>query len=361
MCWYTTTVRVLPPAHLRYLPHAETENKARLTLRCLADMLHRSGTNNTSTNRRALFGIYNAAADGDYHDRYYQNEAKGRRAKGTKKIGGKANQFFTGTGVVAEAAAAVSETRPIATQADKENVWAELMAMFNDGDSGEGGQAHGLQTAYQAELAGMDAATITAGLLHDIGWKLARPPQGGSQFEGSADSIAAIEGILSFCGDQLGPGAEGDEISAEQQRAQHDVIGSTWLQMRGFEYKVAHIVEGHVLAKRYLTGTDKSYNDQLSSGSQRTLQFQGGPMTAEEARIFEKDSLFEENVQMRKWDEGAKVKGKIVPPFEHYKDAVMDSIAYAPCDVAQFAQVGGLAYERDGNVILAPAFTKASL
>jgi|EP01043_Picozoa_sp_COSAG02_P062836 hypothetical protein len=35
--------------------------------------------------------------------------------------------------------------------------------------------------------------------------------------------------------------------------------------MRGFEYKVAHIVEGHVLAKRYLTGTDKSYNDQLSS------------------------------------------------------------------------------------------------
>ena len=65
----------------------------------------------------------------------------------------------------------------------------------------------------------------------------------------------------SFCGDQLGDG----EISGEQQRAQHDVIGSTWLQMRGFEYKVAHIVEGHVLAKRYLTGTDKSYNDQLSS------------------------------------------------------------------------------------------------
>ena len=26
------------------------------------------------------------------------------------------------------------------------------------------------------------------------------------------------------------------------------VIGSTWLQMRGFDYKVAHLVEGHVLA-----------------------------------------------------------------------------------------------------------------
>ena len=330
------------------------------TLGCTADMLHRSGKNNTDTNRRALFGIYNAIDDGDYHDRYYQNEAKNRRAAGTKKLGGKANQFFAGTGVVAEASSGLSKSRPIATQEDKENVWAELVAMFNDGDTGEGGQAHGLQTAYQAELAGMDAATITAGLLHDIGWKLARPPQGGSQFEGSEDSIAAIEGILSFCGDQLGPGAKGG-ISAEQQRAQHDVIGSTWLQMRGFEYKVAHIVEGHVLAKRYLTGTDKSYNDQLSSGSKRTLRFQGGPMTAEEARIFETDSLFEENVQMRKWDEGAKVPGMVVPPFEHYKDAVMESIAYAPCDVSAFAQVGGLAYKRDGNVILAPAFAKASL
>lgn len=86
--------------------------------------------------------------------------------------------------------------RPLATQADKESVWAELVEMFSDGGSGEGGAAHGLQTAYQAEQAGMDAATITAGLLHDIGWKLARPPQGGSQHEGSAESIAYQEGIL---------------------------------------------------------------------------------------------------------------------------------------------------------------------
>eukprot|EP01050_Picozoa_sp_SAG11_P016149 SAG11_NODE_2169_length_3724_cov_2.236966_1_plen_235_part_00 len=51
---------------------------------------------------------------------------------------------------------------------------------------------------------------------------------------GAADSIAAAEGILAFCGDQLGSGG----TSAEQQKAQHDVIGSTWLQMRGFEHKV---------------------------------------------------------------------------------------------------------------------------
>ena len=71
----------------------------------------------------------------------------------------------------------------------------------------------------------MDAATITAGLLHDIGWKLARPPNaekmaeggggGGAQYDGASDSIASLEGILSFC---AVTGA-----SEEQQRAQHDV------------------------------------------------------------------------------------------------------------------------------------------
>ena len=168
--------------------------------------------------------------------------------------------------------ATMADSRPLAKQADKESVWAELVEMYNDGSGyGEMSQeAHGLQTAAQAEQAGEDAATITAGLLHDIGWKLARPPmqEENSAFEGSADSIAAMEGILSFC---AVTGA-----SEEQQRAQHDVIGSTWLQMRGLEYKVAHLVEGHVLAKRYLTGTDESYASMLSSGSERTLKFQGG-------------------------------------------------------------------------------------
>ena len=38
-----------------------------------------------------------------------------------------------------------------------------------------------------------------------------------------------------------------------------------------------------------------------------------GPMDETEARIFESDALFEENVQMRRWDEGAKVDGLICP------------------------------------------------
>ena len=67
-----------------------------------------------------------------------------------------AQVFFTGTGVVSEAASASSEGRPLATTADKESVWAELSAMYDDG-SGYGNMsqaAHGLQTAFQAEQAG---------------------------------------------------------------------------------------------------------------------------------------------------------------------------------------------------------------
>ena len=54
-------------------------------------MLHRSGKNLTDTNRRALFSVFNAASDGDFHDAYYENEAQGRRKAGTKGLGGKAN------------------------------------------------------------------------------------------------------------------------------------------------------------------------------------------------------------------------------------------------------------------------------
>ena len=59
-------------------------------------MVHRSGPNLTDSSRRALFAIYNAARDGDYHDLYYQRESEGRRKAGSTDIGGKANMFFTG-------------------------------------------------------------------------------------------------------------------------------------------------------------------------------------------------------------------------------------------------------------------------
>jgi hypothetical protein len=45
-------------------------------------------------------------------------------------------------------------------------------------------------------------------------------------------------------------------------------------------------------------------------------------------------------------------------PFEHYKEAVMSCIQHAACGIDDFAKYGGLAYKRDGNRIVAPAFVK---
>ena len=129
--------------------------------------------------------------------------------------------------------------------------------------------------------------------------------------------------------------------------------------MRGFAYKVAHLVEGHVLAKRYLTGTDKTYHDLLEQDSVRTLVFQGGPMDEEEVQIFERDVLFDECVQMRRWDEGAKIVGLDTPDWEYFKPIVMECIKYAPCSAEEFSSGGGnLAFVRDGNRIVRAAQEK---
>ena len=66
-------------------------------------MPHRSGTNSTEDWRRALFGIYYAEASApgrDLRTEYYEREAEKRRKDGSSSIGGKANQFHTGTPVL---------------------------------------------------------------------------------------------------------------------------------------------------------------------------------------------------------------------------------------------------------------------
>jgi 2-amino-1-hydroxyethylphosphonate dioxygenase (glycine-forming) len=90
----------------------------------------------------------------------------------------------------------------------------------------------------------------------------------------------------------------------------HEKIGAEFLRSQGFPEKIALLVEGHVQAKRYLTFKDPDYEHRLSEASRRTLIFQGGKMTATEARDFEQSPLFNLSVQMRKWDEAAKIPDK---------------------------------------------------
>ena len=47
-----------------------------------------------------------------------------------------------------------------------------------------------------------------------------------------------------------------------------------------------------------------------------------------------------------------------VPGWDHFKEAVFQTIKYAPCSAEEFGEVGGLAFVRDGNTILRPAREK---
>jgi phosphonate degradation associated HDIG domain protein len=86
----------------------------------------------------------------------------------------------------------------------------------------------------------------------------------------------------------------------------HEKIGADYLRSLGFPERVARLVENHVQAKRYLTYKYPTYFEALSEASKQTLAYQGGVMTAEEAKAFEADPLFEASLQMRRWDEKAK-------------------------------------------------------
>ncbi len=86
----------------------------------------------------------------------------------------------------------------------------------------------------------------------------------------------------------------------------HEKIGAQFLRKRGFSERVALLVENHVAAKRYLTFKYPEYFDGLSEASKKTLEYQGGKMNADEAILFEQDELFEDYINMRRWDEMAK-------------------------------------------------------
>ena len=86
----------------------------------------------------------------------------------------------------------------------------------------------------------------------------------------------------------------------------HERLGADYLRRAGFSERMARLVEYHVQAKRYLTFSQPDYYARLSEASRRTLAYQGGVMTADEARAFEQDPLHAISLRLRHWDELAK-------------------------------------------------------
>lgn len=131
---------------------------------------------------------------------------------------------------------------------------------------------HMSQAAQLAMAEGVDDEVILAAFFHDIGHLCG---QGGENMGGY--------GVVS-----------------------HERLGADYLRRAGFSERLARLVEYHVQAKRYLTFSQPEYYARLSEASRRTLAYQGGVMSAEEARAFEQDPLYAVSLRLRHWDEQAK-------------------------------------------------------
>ena len=186
------------------------------------------------------------------------------------------------------------------TPAQAEKVTDEIMELYNGyGGNEYAGEKvtqleHMVQAAELAEEQGFDEEVVLAAFLHDIG----------HISEAAKDAAGGVD-------DDHRMGAFGIK--------DHEELGAEFLRGKGFSKKVCRLVESHVEAKRYLTTRDPAYYAELSDASKKTLEYQGGPMTDEEADAFEQYPLFTLIIQMRKWDEQAKIEHKPLPDLQHYR------------------------------------------
>jgi 2-amino-1-hydroxyethylphosphonate dioxygenase (glycine-forming) len=110
----------------------------------------------------------------------------------------------------------------------------------------------------------------------------------------------------------------------------HEAIGASFLENRGFSFRITRLVASHVAAKRYLTLREPGYYDKLSDASKHTLEFQGGQMSDEEADLLEEDPLFREIIQMRRWDEAAKLENQPLPSLDIFKELISQHLQEQP-------------------------------
>jgi [1-hydroxy-2-(trimethylamino)ethyl]phosphonate dioxygenase len=144
---------------------------------------------------------------------------------------------------------------------------------------------HCLQCAYFAEQSNASPSTIAAALLHDIGHVLHGLPE---------------------------------DIAQQGLDGAHEDVAAAYLS-KWFGLDVTETVRLHVAAKRYLCATDPTYIAQLSPASIESLHIQGGPMTHAEIAAFEVLPNASVAVQLRRWDDEAKIQNFVVPGLAHYR------------------------------------------
>jgi predicted HD phosphohydrolase len=107
----------------------------------------------------------------------------------------------------------------------------------------------------------------------------------------------------------------------------HEKLGADYLLDRGFSARLANLVNGHVIAKRYLTYKYPEYFEKLSPASRATLNFQGGVMSAEEASEFEANPDAELIIRLRYWDDEAKLQNTPVNNISYLKQIAIKHLS----------------------------------
>lgn len=143
---------------------------------------------------------------------------------------------------------------------------------------------HMLQGALLAEQAGASDTMVAGALLHDIGHYT-------NEF--------------------------GDDYIEQGIDNLHEEAGAQVLAPF-FPAAVTECIRYHVAAKRYLCATDAEYFAKLSDASVKTLELQGGPMSADEIAAFAQNPNLAAILQVRIWDDQGKVPGLSTPAFDHY-------------------------------------------
>ena len=145
---------------------------------------------------------------------------------------------------------------------------------------------HALQSAQLAENEGAAPPLVAAALLHDLGHLL-------------------------YKHDKTGFGQDRDD--------RHEQVAGGILS-KLFGPEVAEPVRLHVDAKRWLCARAEGYFETLSPASVRSLELQGGAFAPEQADAFLMRPYAIEAIQLRRWDDRAKVPGCVTRPIGAYAD-----------------------------------------
>jgi predicted HD phosphohydrolase len=143
---------------------------------------------------------------------------------------------------------------------------------------------HARQCAHLARMAGATPSLQLACWLHDIGHLLARRHEASNTYS---------------------PTIHGHDDAHEHIGA--DALANVWGDA------IVAPIRLHVSAKRYLVGRFPRYRTTLSADSVRSLGLQGGAMDAQECATFEQQPHHRQALQLRTWDDLAKVRGKHWP------------------------------------------------